>query len=80
LETLHVTGCKKLQSIPALGLFTNLRTLYVSECCEIREMPGVEYVMSLESLTVSGCPKMQWGRGVLEQLGQRLKGRLHVIL
>eukprot|EP00253_Pinus_taeda_P002613 PITA_02613 len=78
LETLNASDCQSLRSIPGLGQLKKLRALNVCGCHEMLELSGAKHLMLLKRLYAYDCPKLRWGEGELEHLGQRLKEGLNL--
>lgn len=73
LEKFSATGCSQLKIVHGLGQLAELRILEMSSCSALEELAGVQDLRLLELLDVVECPRLQWGEGAVEQLGQRIK-------
>jgi Leucine-rich repeat (LRR) protein len=72
LKNFRAFSCYNLKRIRGLGQLTQLQYVDVIYCDALEELANLEDLMRLKRLKVYGCPKLQLGRGVEEQLRQRI--------
>ncbi|GKU85501.1 hypothetical protein SLEP1_g170 [Rubroshorea leprosula] len=60
LVKLHIRGCKKLESIPAMKELSSLQLLYIGNCNELTTIADEAFVTfeSLQELIIGNCPKL----------------------
>lgn len=74
LQYLCLFRSPRVEELPNVKTLKALEDLIVCYCNEMKRIPGLEHVMSLKTLSIYNCPKLRLqGRGVFEQLQQRLQ-------
>ncbi|XP_057499536.1 putative disease resistance RPP13-like protein 1 [Actinidia eriantha] len=59
LESLDITNCPQLQSLPEEGFPASLEFLWIGECPQLRSLPEEGFPASLEFLWIEECPQLR---------------------